>query len=1469
MLVARHKGVGPFRRFNQGGAAQANPGIRNMRSAAGTTVAGAAAGQTVAGPTGQEISDRAIANKALKMAKGKDAKNKMLSKLAGTDFEGAHYDDSGKLVGKDGKEIKGKQKTELLNALSGKLDDKEKKSAEGRIQRNREIRNVIAKTALTAAVVTGTGVAMAAGGPLAGLLVGGKLAAGGFLAKKGMKLGRQYKNADDATRAQYIKKWGGNVLKVAGAGALALATGGGSIALQAAVAGTTGVLVARHKGLLRSPRNISGASEQFARPVAARATAGTANISGNQTTAGTMVAAAGFGGASRSEIAQMIREAVKNELALEGRNKERAAAYVANNMSVNDSNFVSNIDVAIANVVRNSVATQGGQKVVAEVLAAYSNNTGGSAGDLLDPAQKLALYKSAMSDEQRSTFESMGAQGKVAEQIDFIENQMKMKLNINADKDRVGFSVENGGAVSAEASNDALRQMLNHDSISDEMIARSAETAGYAENARQALAENYALGVNYSKEKSGDAVPIDKHQEVFDRAAQDENIVAEAIYAYMQTKPGMLDQFKADYHIDDKTDMSVILDSIKSGISTGNGLFASIKPEDYKQQLSEATQRHVADGSFKVQAYSLMTREEQIAFADHNAANIAAAASGAKFGKTEEEQAAERELSSEEFGNKELVYSLLHSEVENKTQIISEIASKLGVAYKNGGAADIATIEAAIEKSASAAKDAALVVRDKSDKAQIAGFASDSSANGFNALSTKQQNEILVMRAVEDTQTRRELEKAGVDVGSAKAIETYLNSSAGESIRERLVSMSSGSLYSLRSKLSGKSDEATYAAIQQRADEARLKALYEKVQGELISSARVKEQIENSGNSTGATNVANAAAGMMDLLTDAEKKAIADNAKVSGTNKGVALSEARQNALFNGGAERQRAVADIILKNDTLFDKARTAFNAANPGKDLSLVSEIERNNYLFKNYATLVSGNQDAKKAIDEIMGKYDVLAKKADGQAAGDAVKSLNQAEFDAVVKAMGSTGAKAVSESKQGIIGKELQSGGLTPVADESRMSREELKEYRAFQAELQQHLRRNPNSEYLANVYRTTTFINDSETIRSVLSNFNPNASQRDIDAAKLEALKNNVEFVAGARLAVIARQENAATLEAIKGYLKKSNIDYDKLSDVEKSKAIERALSDQTFVKNNKIDVTKFNGQVDGEIVNRALHATNEQIKAGMTLAQIGQLLAKDEKTKEVVVKTAAYSPAMMVPNPLREELRMYYIFNNPVLRKIITDAVISQMYNNAQLKEFIKKEILSKSSSMYNPNAARMKPADLDKYINSNFARLKSEFGQSHLFEKKGDTFVLRKTVDRTVVNNTINNTTQTNKTFEKTVNRGFGAVLASIIASRKSNDVNVNAMADMIKNSLASDQGFIDRIKQKIEFGDQFAEFLRTGQGRYITEISTRNVLDRMPAKVQGNAYVNHNKDLQRQITQNRNRINSLQRQLKVRNGA
>ncbi|MBR3885375.1 MAG: hypothetical protein IKJ33_02795 [Clostridia bacterium] len=451
-------------------------------------------------------------------------------------------------------------------------------------------------------------------------------------------------------------------------------------------------------------------------------------------------------------------------------------------------------------------------------------------------------------------------------------------------------------------------------------------------------------------------------------------------------------------------------------------------------------------------------------------------------------------------------------------------------------------------------------------------------------------------------------------------------------------------------------------------------------------------------------------------------------------SKLTAVNLANESAIAGGGLARQRSVANAIWADTDTQQLAISNYRSTHRGgSSLENLGEIERNNFLFEHYKDFLSEGSRGRVKVDEIMNtsKVDTTT-----EATPNAIiKSMSQSEFNAVSKGMKSEGETAVSNIKQNII-KDLNAGGtLTPVPDESKMTKQEVKEFNDSKSQLERDWSGNVHTERFAEVYRNTELVNDSESLQAILSN-GGTLSPADVAKAREEALRANGDFMGSAIEAALASKGLDGVLDKVKEFLKSnSGVDYDSLSTADKGKAVQELLNNEKF--RSQIDAESVSKGIKEEFDRRAAVATNQDIKQGLTNEQILAFLraAQGERTRDQLFRIGAHQPHHMFPRHQYENARMHYGFNNPMMRRLMIRMILRRLYREPQLKRMIAEDVAS-----YDSKVRSMTKAEVKKYINEHFSELSQRFGEKILLQKdKNGKYELKQTVNKTVVNNSIN----------------------------------------------------------------------------------------------------------------------------------
>lgn len=469
------------------------------------------------------------------------------------------------------------------------------------------------------AVVTG---AMAGAAGLAvttlsgGNIVAGALVAGAIVSKR-----RKAKKASNTSRTRFAKKAGGTTFTHAGDGAEYTAPESKSIN------GTKGVTVANEV----VPHDAA---------------------SGAPKTTGAKVAAVANGDVAPEEVEDVVA----------------VAEY--NRQAIDDRDVVDDTVGARANVVKNKVGSKVGRLIAARTLADYGEEDAGedaSMQDKMDVAingtevenadgtktKKEGLLTNSMRLQAiRSTLT-----GKSAEDFDAMsaEDQEKQLSAYNVASSigldgKIGFSVAKKGAdgtvdessavaVEQSVSDNIVSQMLSSDKVGDEAINVAIDEINAGSKVDAALAQNLSLGVDYNAQNAGTATSM-LSKSIYDKASQDEDIVAEAMLRHIESDKDsdLYSRFQESFGITEATDLNNATDRArvieqikmhrKNHVDDNTSIIGSMKEGEYAAELTSVVQEKVQDGSFKVTAWDMASKESRENFKQKNSANLKAVSGG-------------------------------------------------------------------------------------------------------------------------------------------------------------------------------------------------------------------------------------------------------------------------------------------------------------------------------------------------------------------------------------------------------------------------------------------------------------------------------------------------------------------------------------------------------------------------------------------------------------------------------------------------------------------------------------------------------------------------------------------------------------------------------------------------------------------------------------------------------------------------
>ncbi len=469
------------------------------------------------------------------------------------------------------------------------------------------------------AVVTG---AMAGAAGLAvttlsgGNVVAGALVAGAIVSKR-----RKAKKASNTSRTRFAKKAGGTSFTHAGDGA------GYTAPESKPINGTKGVTVANEV----VPHDAS---------------------SGAPKTTGAKVAAVANGDVAPEEV------------------EDAVAVAEYNRQAIDDRDVVDDTVGARANVVKNKVGSKVGRLIAARTLADYgeedagedasmqdkmdiaingtevenADGTKGKKEGLLTNSMRLQAIRSTLTGKDVEDFDALSAEDQ--------EKQLsayKVASSIGLDG-KIGFSVTKKGAdgtfdenkatvVEQSVSDNIVSQMLSSDKVGDEAINVAIDEINAGSKVDAALAQNLSLGVDYNAQNAGTATSM-LSKSVYDKASQDEDIVAEAMLRHIESDKDsdLYSRFQESFGITEATDLNNATDRArvieqikmhrKNHVDDNTSIIGSMKEGEYAAELTSVVQEKVQDGSFKVTAWDMASKESRAEFKQKTSANLKAVSDG-------------------------------------------------------------------------------------------------------------------------------------------------------------------------------------------------------------------------------------------------------------------------------------------------------------------------------------------------------------------------------------------------------------------------------------------------------------------------------------------------------------------------------------------------------------------------------------------------------------------------------------------------------------------------------------------------------------------------------------------------------------------------------------------------------------------------------------------------------------------------
>lgn len=745
-----------------------------------------------------------------------------------------------------------------------------------------------------------------------------------YLTKKAVTGGVKFAKADKETRVQMVKKLGGNALKVAGVATIGFISG----APVAAVAAANVIVYDKLKAIRAKNQRQVAQNAGFTtgkRKSKASDQSQSVSVTAPQTVQQTQNAFV----YDESKIAEIVKKVLRGEgMFVSQAERAKAAAHVVNYGSINDQKFITNHNEAYRNAIVNSIGGVRANVVAGNAISNYASNVnvnvnqamftgfkdsnGNQKAGLVSADTKLAIYKSMMNGEQLDNLK--GREGQSSEQIlKFIEDKSDkgLGLGLTAVQGKRGiefeFTSREGGKRKVkenEATNAAIKEALTSGEISNEAVVDSIEKTGNLDKATQAIARNYALTLDYDKEQSG-KISADNsiyHQEVFDRARKDEDINAEAILLHLQSDKTKLQAFYSEYHYDENSNPAEMVESIKSGVRNGvkGTVIGDLKPEEYSKELSTVVSKHVANNSFNVQAFEMLSKEEQMKLTGHISANMEAASTGVTYAYTDEEKLTKLAISKMKFGDAELVNTFMNSNVEGKDQVVNGLIGQY-YGFENANSDEGKKLLAEINGNAELKAKAEILTKEqhRSENDILLGYAKAKLIGKENEFDQFVGNTSADRQAVETMMRDGKVLPEVVDITTLKNVEfvsavlDQKGDKAGETVNQMVMD-------SVGIKLDGdgKIDFSTGGG-------------YEKLVNEITSSGSQKWQDKLNG--TG------------DYTSEDAQQIVLGYAKAKLIGK---ESDAKIDAYINPSAEMDRSVAMKIAES-----------SSADPMKELEKVS--------------------------------------------------------------------------------------------------------------------------------------------------------------------------------------------------------------------------------------------------------------------------------------------------------------------------------------------------------------------------------------------------------------------------------------------------------------------------------------------------------------------------------------------------
>ena len=362
------------------------------------------------------------------------------------------------------------------------------------------------------------------------------------------------------------------------------------------------------------------------------------------------IIATGATGAGRT-AGSIIASAIESGQQLTTEQIEAITVSEFNEAAVSDTSFVENKTTARANIVRNKVGSKVGKKVVAQVLSTFAEtvvdetlagdatattakkvltavNGGKGKAGLLTTEMREQLILSTMSAEDVQRYNGLGADGKKAMLKDY-----RMDTTVSAEGE-IGFVVTDKHGVSVNVDKDTTNQvvtsMMSSERITDVAINNAVNATGTASAVDSAIAQNVAMAIDFNNENANTTTSA-LASAVYSKAAEDDDIVAEAILRHVEGSKGteLYDRFQYELNLGEDTDFSDpetrtrVLGQIKALRKSGNAnVVSTMESASYGEEFTSVVKEQVASGAIKVTAWELADDETRERFAAKTQANL-------------------------------------------------------------------------------------------------------------------------------------------------------------------------------------------------------------------------------------------------------------------------------------------------------------------------------------------------------------------------------------------------------------------------------------------------------------------------------------------------------------------------------------------------------------------------------------------------------------------------------------------------------------------------------------------------------------------------------------------------------------------------------------------------------------------------------------------------------------------------------